>query len=318
VVPATTAGWQTAAVTDGPTWIVLIRDVSHAVRIDGEPRVVASLVLDADTGLARGMSVDRSGAAACAQAMRTALTQPAGPLPPRPPARVLCGIGHRAQVAAELAAVLGDGPEPEVTEVASVEAEDILDSFVGHMAARRQPERFATPADWRMLVEHAGAYWRAGPWRRWADHNHLDLVVRIDDTSARYVAVVIGPEGIQHGLVLYPGGVLPDGLGDWRPGAPVPLPAGTILFYLDPPAAAPPEFVAKAARYGWPADADLIPVWLAADRHGPADLDRTNVHRLTLGIAAVLAHHPQRTGRTTGTLTLAAGERGSYSLGHSR
>ena len=61
---------------DEPTWIVLIRDVSHAVRVDGESRVAASLVLDADTGLVRGMSVDQSGADACAQAMRTALTRP--------------------------------------------------------------------------------------------------------------------------------------------------------------------------------------------------------------------------------------------------
>lgn len=59
-------------VVDEPTWIVLIRDVSHAVRIDGESTVVASLALDADTGLVRGMSVDRPGAAACTQAMRTA------------------------------------------------------------------------------------------------------------------------------------------------------------------------------------------------------------------------------------------------------
>jgi hypothetical protein len=50
-------------VVDEPTWIVLIRDVSHAVHVDGESCLVASLVLDADAGLVRGMSVDRTGAA---------------------------------------------------------------------------------------------------------------------------------------------------------------------------------------------------------------------------------------------------------------
>lgn len=175
---------------DEPTWIVLIRDVSHAVRIDGESTVVASLVLDADTGLVRGTSVDRTGAGACAQAMRIALTQPAGGLPPKRPTRVLCGVGHREPVAAQLAVVLGDGPLPETTEVVSDEAEDIFDSFVGHMAG------------------------------------------------------------------------------------------------------------------------------LTTGQHGPADLDRTGVQRLTVAIAAVLAHdrQPDDSGSTTGTCTLSAGEQGTYAL----
>jgi hypothetical protein len=303
-------------VVDEPTWIVLVRDVSHTVRIDGESCVVASLVLDADTGLVRGMSVGQTGADACVQAMRSALTRPAGGLSPMRPSRVLCGIGHRELVATQLAVVLGDGPLPEVSEVVSAEAEDILDSFVGHMAGRAQPDQFATPGDWAMLVEHADAYRRAAPWRRWTDQDHLDLVVRVDGTPARYVTIVIGAEGVQHGLVLYPGGALPAGLGDWRPGAPTPVPAGAILFYLDPPAEAPQEFTAKAARYGWPADADLTPVWLSTGQHGPADLDRAAVQRLTLAIAAVLARdrHPGRSGPTTGTCTLAAGQQGSYTL----
>jgi hypothetical protein len=304
-------------VVNEPTWIVLIRDVSQTVRIAGESCVTASLVLDADTGLSRGMSVDRTSAGACAQAMRTALTQPAGDLPPRRPSRVLCGIGHRESVATQLAVVLGGGPLPEVTEVTSAEAEDILDSFVGHMAGRAQPDRFATPDDWAMLVEHSDAYRRAAPWRQWTDQDHLDLVIRIDGTAARYIAIVIGAEGVQRGLVLYPGGALPDNLGDRRGGAPEPVPAGSVLFYLDPPAEAPPEFSAKAARYGWPPDADLIPVWLTTTgQHGPADLDRTAAQRLTLAIAAVLAHdrHPRGSSPTTGTCTLAAGQQGTYTL----
>jgi hypothetical protein len=212
--------------------------------------------------------------------------------------------------------VLGAGPLPEVTEVVSAEAEDILDSFVGHMAGRAQPQEFADPGDRAMLVDHADAYRRAAPWRRWTDQDHFDLVIRIDDTPARYVTIVIGAEGVQHGLVLYPGGALPDTLVDWRPGAPTPVPAGSILFYLDPPADAPPEFRAKAARYGWPADADLTPVWLTIGEHGPADLDRTAVQRLTVAIAAILAHdrQPDHSGPTTGTFTLATDRQGTYTL----
>jgi hypothetical protein len=303
-------------VVDEPTWIVLIRDVSHAVRIDGESTVVAGLVLDADTGLVLGMSVDRTAADACAQAMRTALTQPAGGLPPKQPTRVLCGVGLRELVAAQLTVVRGDGPLPEPTEVVSDEAEDIFDSFVGHMAGRAQPADFATPDDWAMLVDHSDAYRRTAPWRRWTDQDHFDLVIRIDDTPARYVAIVIGAEDVQHGLVLYPGGALPDTLVDWRPGAPTPVPAGSILFYLDPPAEAPQEFRSRAARYGWPADADLTPVWLATGQHGPVDLDRTGVRRLTVAIAAIIAHdrQPDRNGTTTGTCALSANQQGTYTL----
>lgn len=114
-------------------------------------------------------------------------------------------------------------------------------------------------------------------------------MIRIDDTPTRYVTVVIGAGGVQHRLVLYPGGALPDTLVDWRPGAPTPVPAGSILFYLDPPAEAPPDSVRKPPGTGWPADADLTPVWLTTGQHGPADLDRAAVQRLTLAIAASLA-----------------------------
>jgi hypothetical protein len=225
------------------------------------------------------MSMDRTEAGACAQAMRTALTQPAGDLPPRRPVRVLCGVGHRVPVAAQLAIVLGAGPLPEVTEVVSTEAEDIFDSFVGHMAGRAQPEEFPDPGDWAMLVDHADAYRRAAPWRRWTDQDHFDLVIRVDDTPARYVAIVIGAEVVQHGLVLYPGGALPDTLVEWRPGAPTPVPAGSILFYLDSPVEAPQEFVRKPPgtagrptptwpRCGWPPASTVPPISTAPPRSG--------------------------------------------------
>jgi hypothetical protein len=302
---------------DEPTWIVLIRDVSNAVHVDGESSLVASLVLDADTGVIRGMSMERVGAEACVQAMRTALTRPAGGLPPQRPARVLCGVGCHELVADQLALVLGGAAVPEVTEVVSEESEDILDSLLGHLAGRAQPAEFATAGDWAMLVEHVDAYRQAAPWRRWTDTDLFDLVIRVEGTPARYVAIVIGAEDVQYGLVLYPGGALPDGLTDWRPGAPTPVPAGSILCYLDPPGEAPPEFAAKAARYGWPADADLTPVWLIIGPHGPADLDRTAVRRLTVAIAAVLAHDDRQSGAsgpTVGKHALADGEQASYTL----
>ena len=300
----------------------MIRDVSQAVRIQGQRQVVASLILDADTGLARGISAADSPVAACAEAMRTALTKPAGPLPPQAPQRVLCGPGQGADVAGELTHLLTGGAAPEVTEVAPIdEAEDIFDSFVGHMAGRRQPDEFPTSRDLQLLFAQASDYSQAQPWQRWSDTEHLRLVLRFDGRAARYVAVVIGQEGIQRGLVLYPGRALPDGLGIGQPGEAVPLPAGTLLFYLDPPDETPPQFAAKAARYGWPAEADLIPVWLVGGPDGPADIDRTSAHHLTVAIAAVLAHDQRRLasgngiGETTGQLTLAGDEQATFTIG---
>ena len=94
--------------------------------------------------------------------------------------------------------------------------------------------------------------------------------------SIRYVTIVIGADGVQPGLVRYPGGALPDALVDWRPGVPMPVPAGSILFYLDPPAEAPRGFRAKAARYGWPADAGLVLSTASASAPRPSQTPRTS------------------------------------------
>jgi hypothetical protein len=58
-------------------------------------------------------------------------------------------------------------------------------------------------------------------------------------------------------------------------------------------------------------------VWLTTGPHGPAGLDRTAVQRLTVAIAAVLAHDSQpgrSEGPTTGACTLAADQQGTYTL----
>ena len=305
----------------GPTWILMVRDLSHAVRIDGQPRVVACLVLDADTGLARGVAVADTSRAASGEAMRTALTRPAGPLPPQPPGRILCGGGRAADVLAELTPLLPDGTVPAVADGSPVdEAEDVFDSFVGHMAGRRQPEQHPTPADWQLLFAQASAYTRARPWLRWSDTDQLDLIVKVDDAAARYVAVVIGHEGIQRGLVLYPGAVLPDQPHDWEPGRSTSLPTGTLLLWLDPPADVPPEFAGKAIRYGWPPEADFLPIPLTGGPDGPADLDRRAAHHLTLATIAVLTHAQRRPppsrgrGKTAAKLNLADSHQGHYTI----
>ncbi len=297
----------------------MARDVSHAARVEGEAQTVASMVLDADTGLVRGLSTGASVRSAGAEAMRMALTRPAGPLPAAVPVRVVCSNLPPEEVRAELPELLGNAAVPELLANVVVEAEDIFDSFVGHLAGRQQPEEFPTPADWRFLFDVAIDYRRAEPWQAWSDIDTLDLVLKVDGAAARYVAVVLGQEGIQRGLSLYPGAVLPEALHAPDPSE-VALPEGMLMLWLDPPESAPPEFTAKAGRYGWPQEADLVPIALTAGPDGPTDLDRRAAHRLTLAMAAVLARlrGPQLPGdgpgRTSGELTLADGHQGSYSI----
>jgi hypothetical protein len=298
-----------------PTWIVITRDVSHAVRVEGESHLVAAMVLDSATGLVHGASIAASRREVLSQTLRMALTQPPGPIRPQRPQRVLCGQGQAAEISGELGRQLASAAAPEVSEVEPIgAAEDIFDSFIGHMSGRRQPEELPMPEDWQQLTTAAHEYHQAAPWERWSDTDHLDLVVRIDGQAARYVAIVLGQEGIQRGLVLYPGAVVPEALRDWEPGDPVPLPAGTLMFYLDPPADIPAELIARAHRYGWPAEADLVPLWFAGDPDGGGDVSRGQANQLTLATVAVLARD-RAADRTTGRLTLAGGENGEFTIG---
>src|SRR5450756_991535 len=57
----------------GRTWIVLLRNVSHAVHVAGEEQLMAALVLHAETGLVLGVSIQGTAAEALAGAFASAL-----------------------------------------------------------------------------------------------------------------------------------------------------------------------------------------------------------------------------------------------------
>ncbi len=272
-------------------WLVLARDVSHAVRVPGHGELRAALVLDVATGLVRGVAVAPSDSEALGSACDTALAKPAGRLPPLRPDGVLCGPGLADLLAESLGALMPASALPPITEVVpGTEAEDIFDCFVGHMAGRAQPEQLPDPEDWRVLVAQALALWRAEPWARWSDEIDLALEVSVDGESTRHSAVVMGNAGIQRGLVVYPGEQSPAGLRDWQPGEAVPAPAGTLLCLLDPPAESPRELTAKALRYCWPAEAELVPVFLRLGAEEAGEVDRDEARRMTAAIAALVAH----------------------------
>ncbi len=281
----------------GPTWIVLVRDLSGSVQVQDQPEVIASLVLDADTGLARGVSVAATAAQACEDAMQMALTKPAGPLPPQPPAQVVHGEADEAVVRAGLAATLAPQVQLELFPAAPIpEAEDILDSFVGHLLGRAQPNDPPGPPDWERFYAVMSDFEDAEPWLRWSDADHLALEVRLADGADRFVAVVMGNAGLQRGLALYPGDAVPAGMTTWSPGDPVPLPAGALMIWLDPAQDTPAEYAAKAYRYGWPESCETLPFPLAVDGDGPGDVDRLGLATLTVAVAAVVAHDRRHRG----------------------
>jgi hypothetical protein len=305
------------------TWLVLLRDVSRAIRVRGHSQLKAGLVLDVNTGLVRGLAVAPTDAEALTEAFSTALSKPAGTLPPGRPDRVLCGPGLAEPVIETLESLTSTPSLAPITEVQpAAEAEDIFDSFIGHMAGRAQPQELPAPEDWRLLFDQTLRFVGAAPWARWHDGIDLAIEVVTGGETTRHAAVVMGNAGLQHGLVLYPGDAAPAGLKAWEPSQPGPTPSGTLLCLLDAPGESPPELTAKALRYGWPEGAELFPAFVAVgpDENG-GDPARIDVHRLTVAMAAVIAHDARgpvvaqpTTGASTGQVPLTHGQHGSFTI----
>src|SRR5664280_1104385 len=95
----------------GRTWMVLLRDISHAVHVVGQDRVMAALVLHAETGLVLGVSISGTAAEALAGAFDAALTNQAADLPPAPPARVVSLVEVAPEVRKAIAAASFASPQ---------------------------------------------------------------------------------------------------------------------------------------------------------------------------------------------------------------
>jgi len=272
-------------------WMVMSRDVSHAVRVADQPVVVAVLILDVDTGLIRGLSVAEDVRGALAQAVEGALSKPAGSLPPGNPQRILAAVGLGDLVAAELGRRPGLNLIPPIDEIVpGAEAEDIFDSFVGSMAGRRQPSDPPTPADWTVLFGQVQAYAEAAPWKRWADDIDFVVDVAVDGEQRHVKAVVMGNAGIQPGLALFPGEVVEPDLERRDPAAPWPYDPGTLACTLDNPAGIPVEIRARAIRYGWLETAHLVPSFFGMDEEGGREFSTIDARLFAVVTAAVLTH----------------------------
>lgn len=299
--------------------MVLARDVTGTVVVAGQPRVVVALILDAGTGLVRGVSVGGTVRQACSSAARAALTTPAGPLPPRRPVRVLYDDRNADGILAALDEALPGRPEPAlVPGRPPAQAEDVFDALVGHLTGVEQPTEPPEPPDWAQLFSDAAEYCRAQPWHLWSDTDRLDLTTETDAESVSSVVIVYGGAGIQRGLAALPAHEV-----QGRPGSPArsaapagpALPPGTLVLYLDPPLEVPAERLAKARRYGWPDDVELAPIVARVGPEGLVDLDRSGARHLSLALAAVMAHRgPRRSGTTTGTLLLGGDTPGRFTI----
>jgi len=306
----------------GRTWIVLLRNVSHAVHDAGEDQLMAALVLHAETGLVLGVSISGTAAEALAGAFASALTNPAGDLPPAPPSRVVSLVETAPEVRKAIAAA--SFGSPELIEAGSIpEAEDIFDSLVGHMAGRAQPTEPPSTEDWSLLFGQALAFLRAEPWARWSDVVPLAVQLTVDGTAENYIAIVMGNADVQRGLALYPGMTLPPGL---RSAGPTPeprqaleaTPSGTLLLMLDRPGETPTAFADKALRYGWPAGEAYLPTLVSVGPEGPCDLAGVDAQRLQVALAAVVALDSrglvlvEGAPAMTGQVTLADGAQGDF------
>jgi hypothetical protein len=306
------------------TWMVLSRDVSHAVRVADQPVVVAALILDVDTGLVRGLSMAEDLRGALAQAIEHALTKPAGTLAPGHPQRILTGIGLSDPVATELGRRPGLTLIPPIDEIVpGAEAEDIFDSFVGTMAGRRQPTDPPSPADWKVLFDQVQIYAQATPWRRWADDVDFVVDVVLDGERRRVKAVVMGNAGIQPGLAIFPGEVVEVDLEHRDPAAPWPFEAETLACTLDDPDDTPVEFRDRAIRYGWPHAGRLVPSFFGVDEEGGREISAADARFFVVVTAAVTAHDrrhrrpsPKSSTPTEGQVPVPGSRAARYSVLH--
>lgn len=300
--------------------MVVARDLSDTISVADMSTVFVAIVFDTETGLAVGFGLQATKAEACGNAIETALTEPTegAPFEPGPPAQVVCRAEDVADVDARLTALVGaDAPTPEVV-IPSNETEDMIDSLVGHLIGRAQPADPPTPEVWTSLYSATDTYTGAQPWKSPRDDDDLGIVVTTDGDERQYVAAVMGHEGIQRGLSLYPGAELPEAFLDWDPeqGGDPPVPDGTVLCHLLTRDEVPADLENKALRYGWPADSELVPVFIAFSDDGPTDIGVSHAHDLAATMTAIVDLDGQASvvAGTRGAVEFADGQQAEYVL----
>ncbi len=129
-------------------WIVLLREVSGTVTVQGEAVLHACLVLDEAGGLALGARIYPDAARALDAALSTARDAPPSPLTPGLPHVLWCAPDAAEPVAAAARRLAkGRNRRLEVQAAPVPEwADDAFDSLVSHLSGREHPDKLAAGA----------------------------------------------------------------------------------------------------------------------------------------------------------------------------
>jgi len=281
-------------VAGSSTWIVLARDVSDSVSIQGQRRTVFGAVLDVDTGLVVHLLPGTSVDSVVGRVLKAALVRPAAPLTKAVPQRLVAPPELLQSVEAA-AAGLSKLTDTVVVEGHQLqEAEEIVDSMVGHMEGRNQPEEPPTVADWQVLYRELAAFTEAAPWRRWSDSDWFTARFEINGTTIQRDCLVLGNAGLQRGF-----NVIPDADDLLRASSSDTANRWThlddaLIVHLDPWRETHGVYADKARRYAWPTDAPFVPSLLTVRDGGPADLSASDSRVLALALHAVLTQDARR------------------------
>ena len=295
---------------EGPTWLVLARDVSESVAVSGQRRTVLALVLDAATGLVVNITPGTSSQDVLRRALKGALVTPADPLPKVVPER-LVSPPELVEAVRSAVTTLSKLAKVEITEgIAMDDAEEIFDGVVGHMEGRDQPDDPPVAGDWRVLYDALRAYVDEAPWKRWTDSDWFQVALEIDGARVEKACIVLGNAGLQHGFNAVNDAAAIERLAavESTRGSPLQHLNESLIVHLDPWRETKGVYADKARRYGWPSAARFVPSLLTVRDGGPADLSATDTRLLTLALRGVLAADERRLAVVSSDAATSTGE----------
>jgi hypothetical protein len=271
----------------------MFRDVSERVQVQGEHTTALAMVLDAASGLVVSSSFGTSRQSVLDRGLKDAVIRPIAPSPKRVPARIVCPpdlIDAVEAAAATLSKLAGTSIEPGVE---MWDAEEIVDSLVGHLEGRSQPQDPPDVADWQMLYATLQEFVGAAPWQRWSDSDLFTMQLDLAGENLTRTGIVLGAAGVQHGFNLTED---PDALRRAATGevdARVAM-EGALIVHLDPWQEVGGMFADKARRYGWAQETSLVPQFYTVRDGEPADLNVGEARLLSLSMSAVVACEDKR------------------------
>jgi hypothetical protein len=298
---------------------VLARDVSDSVLVGGQRRTALAAVLDAGTGLVVNVSPGTSIEGVLRRALKSALVSPAPPLAKTVPQRLVVPpeLLLAAQAAAGRLSWLADTAVTEGTGMD--DAEEIMDSLVGHLEGRLQPDDLPAADDYEALYRELQAYTEAAPWKRWTDSDWFTARLDLDGNHVEFDCLVLGNAGPQRGFNAVPDAQQLLTASTSRPSDSLSHLDGALIVHLDSRRETSGRFADKARRYGWPSADGLVPSLTSVHDGQPADMSRTEVRLLALALRGVLSQHARRLvsadkPSVTGELTFADSTVGRYDV----